>query len=304
MTTLSSVRMGIALAGLLLASGCASIPRPVPVASQPLASVQVAGVSVHVPRLDPADYPGDVLEVMTPVLVVIENRSNAEIMVNPDGFVLVGAGGMQYSPLRAEQLALKDTVPATAPASEGQVLLAWRGGGGGHVGGSSFSGVRSAPVFHGSSGGGVRVGAPAAVGRPAAGFHGGAGYAGRPGYYGSGGYYGRSGYYGRPGFYSRPWWGWNYPWLWGAGWGMSWYGSPWWWQQNQGYSTWTRADASQMALPAGRLPPGGRTGGFLYFPKLPSSEGTSLVLAWQLRDSTGQQVLGDVQIPLELSEQQ
>ena len=301
MTATSSTRMSLALAGLLWASGCVTVPRPVPVASQPLASVQVAGVSVHVPRLDPGDYPGDVLEVMTPVLVVIENRSNAEILVNPDSFVLVGAGGVQYTPLRPEQLALKDTAPAASEPVEGLSLLAWRGGGGGRVGGApSFSGVRSAPVYRGPSGvGSVRVGAPAPR------FGGGSYHSpstyGHSGYYG--GYYGRSGYYGRPGYYSRPWWGWNYPWLWGAGWGLSWYGSPWWWQ-NQGYTTWTRSDAAQMALPAGRLPPGGRTGGFLYFPKLPGGEGTSLVLAWQLRDSSGQQVLGDVQVPLELTEQQ
>jgi hypothetical protein len=296
--------MSIALAGLLLASGCATVPRPVPVAAQPLASVQVAGVSVHVPRLDPGDYPADVLDVMTPVLVVIENRSSVEILVNPDGFVLAGPGGLQYAPLRPEQLALKDVAPSSQP-SDGQVLLAWRGsGGGGRVGGSSFSGVRSAPAYHGPSGGGIRVGAPPAVGHPGGGFRGSPGYYGRSTYYGGRGYVGRpGGYYGRPGYYGRQWWGWNYPWLWGAGWGMSWYGSPWWWQ-NQGYSTWTRSDAAQMALPAGRLPPGGRTGGFLYFPKMAGAEGTSLVLAWQIRDSSGQQVLGDVQVPLELSEQQ
>lgn len=298
MTATSSTRMSLALAGLLWASGCVTVPRPVPVASQPLASVQVAGVSVHVPRLDPSDYPGDVLEVMTPVLVVIENRSNSEILVNPDSFVLVGAGGVQYTPLRAEQLALKDAAPTASEPVAGQTLLAWRGGGGRIGGAPSFSGVRSAPIYRGPSGGGsIHVPAPRFGGGT---YHSPSTF-GRPGYYG--GYYGRSGYYGRPGYYARPWWGWNYPWLWGAGWGLSWYGSPWWWQ-NQGYTTWTRSDAAQMALPAGRLPPGGRTGGFLYFPKLPGGEGTSLVLAWHLRDASGQQVLGDVQVPLELSEQQ
>ncbi len=295
MTAVSSLRLGLALAGLWLSSGCATIPRPVPVAAQPLASVQVAGVSVHVPRLDPSDYPDDVLDVMTPVLVVIENRSASEILINPDGFVLAGPGGMQYSPLRPEQLALKDEPAKTTNPVEGQVLLAWRGGGGGFRGGGGFSGVRSAPVYRGPSGGGVvRVPAPS--------FRSGGGF-GHPSHYGRPSYYGRPGVWGRSGVYVRPFWGWNYPWLWGAGWGMSWYGSPWWWQ-NQGYSTWSRADAAQMALPAGRLPPGGRTGGFLYFPKLSGGEGTSLVLAWQIRDSSGQQVLGDAQVPLELTEQQ
>ena len=137
---------------------------------------------MHVPRLDPSDYPGDVLEVLTPVLVVIENRSNAEILVNPESFVLATAGGMQYAPLRVEQLALKDQAPPVQP-QEGQVLLAWRGGGGGRGGGApSFSGVRSAPVYRGPSGGGVRIAPPASVGRPSGSFHGGSGYYGRPGF--------------------------------------------------------------------------------------------------------------------------
>ena len=84
---------------------------------------------------------------------------------------------------------------------------------------------------------------------------------------------------------------------------MSWYGSPWWWE-NQGVSDWTRSDAAQMALPSGRLPAGGRTGGFIYFPKIAGEEGAPLNLTWRIRDSSGQQVLGDVQLPLELSEQQ
>jgi len=295
MTALSSLRLGLSLLGLWLSSGCATIPRPVPVAAQPLASAQVAGVSVHVPRLDPNDYPNDVLDVMTPVLVVIENRSSSEILINPDGFVLAAPGGMQYSPLRPEQLALRDEPAKDKNPGEGQVLLAWRGGGGVHIGGG-VSGVRSAPVYRGPSGGTV-------VRSPAPSFRPGGGVYSHPSYYGRPGVYGRPGFYGRPGVYVRPWWGWNYPWLWGAGWGLSWYGSPWWWQ-NQGYSTWSRADAAQMALPAGRLPAGGRTGGFLYFPKLPGGEGTSLVLAWRIHDSSGQQVLGDVQVPLELTEQQ
>ena len=101
-------------------------------------------------------------------------------LINPDGFVLAAPGGMQYSPLRPEQLALKDEPAKDKNPVEGQVLLAWRGGGGVHIGGG-VSGVRSAPVYRGPSGGTV-------VRSPAPSF--------RPG----GGVYSHPSYYGRPGF--------------------------------------------------------------------------------------------------------
>ncbi len=297
-----------ALLGLLCFSGCASVPRPVPVASAPVASAQVAGVTIHVPRLGPDDYPGDVLEEMTPVLVVIENRSQSEILINPDGFVLVDPSGAQNTPLRPEPLALKLQKKEETTAEQ-PLLLAWRGRGGG---------FRSAPTYRGPSGGGVRVSPPAYRSGGSFGHRGGfghSGYSGRSGYYGRSGHYGRSSYYSRPGYYrrsgylgrprmyARPFFIGAYPWLWGNSYGLSWYGSSFWIDQ-QGPINFSGQELVHMALPEGRLPPGGRTGGFLYFPKLPGGEGTSLTLGWQIRDSSGQQVLGDVAIPLEFTEEQ
>lgn len=275
-----------------LGAGCASVPRPVPVSSQPIASAQAAGVVVSVPRLDQGDYPGDILEVSTAVLVVIENRGTTEIAINPETFTLGAPEGNQYSPVDPQQLALRQE-PVGPSLNQSGVALAWRGGGGGFHGGGSFGGVRSAPVYHGGGfGGGVRVSPPSRS-------WGGGGY--------RGGYYGRSGYgygygYGRSGYYtgSRLWWGYSNPWLWGPGYGYGWYGSSIWWDSPR-YYAWSRADAARMALPAGKLPPGGRTGGFLYFPRIERPEGSPVYLQWQVRDSATQQPLGDVQLPLELS---
>lgn len=287
--------------GLLTAasiSGCASVPRPVPVSSQPLATAQTAGVVVTVPRLDQGDYPGDILEVSTAVLVVIENRGATEILINPETFTLGSAEGLRYSPVDAQQLALRQTAPAPSLNQSG-VALAWRGGGGGggFRGGGSFGGVRTAPAYGGGMGGGVRVSPPGHSWGGGGGYHrpayGGGGYYSRPGY---GGYYGRSGYYGG----SRLWWGYNNPWLWGPGLGYGWYGSSIWWDSPR-YYAWSRADAVRMALPAGKLPPGGRTGGFLYFPRIDRPEGSQVHLQWVILDSASQQPLGEVQLPLELS---
>jgi len=291
--------------GLLTAAsltGCASVPRPVPVSSQPLASAQAAGVVVSVPRLDQGDYPGDILEVATAVLVVIENRSATEILINPESFTLGSPEGMHYSPIDPQQLALRQ-VPQEPSLNQSGVALAWHsgGGGGGFRGGGSV-GIRSAPAYHGGGmGGGVHVSPPArsyggSYGRPGyGGSYGRPGYGGygRPGYYGG---YGRSGYYGG----TRLWWGYNNPWLWGPAMGYGWYGSSIWWDSPRAYA-WSRADAARMALPAGKLPPGGRTGGFLYFPRVDRPEGSTVYLQWQIRDSVAQQPLGDVQLPLELT---
>lgn len=45
---------------------------------------------VTVPRLDQGDYPGDILEVSTAVLVVIENRGALDL-INPETFTLGSA---------------------------------------------------------------------------------------------------------------------------------------------------------------------------------------------------------------------
>ena len=302
-TTVPSRRFVAWFLGLITAAsvaGCASGPRPVPVGSQPLASAQVAGVVVSVPRLDQGDYPGDILEVATAVLVVIENRSSTEILINPEGFTLGSPEGMHYGPVDPQQLVMRQ-VPVEPSLNQSGVALAWRGGGGGGGGfrgggGGGFHGsvgVRSAPAYRGGMGGGVHVSPP---GHSYGGYGGsygrsGYGYGGRGGYYG-----GRGGYYGG----NRLWWGYSNPWLWGPGMGYGWYGSSIWWDSPRSYA-WSRTDAARMALPAGKLPPGGRTGGFLYFPKVDRPEGSTVYLQWQLRDSAGQQALGDVQLPLELS---
>jgi hypothetical protein len=297
------------LSTALTSAGCASVPRPVPVSNEPVAQAQAANVVVSVPRLDQGDYPGDILEVSTAVLVVIENRGTSDILINPDGFTLGSPEGMHYSPIAPEQLVMRQVKPEPGLNQSG-VALAWHGGGGGgHMsfgggggGGGHMSfggGIRSAPAYHGGMGGGVHIAPPAA--RPWGG-----GYMGRPGYYGHPGYYGRPGfgYYGRSfyGYGGPMWWGAYNPWLWGPGYGYGWYGSSIWWDTPR-YYAWSRADAARMALPAGKLPPGGRTGGFLYFPRIDRPEGSTVYLQWQIRDATTTQPIGEVQVPLELSSQ-
>jgi hypothetical protein len=274
------------LASLALGLGaCASAPRPIPVSNQPVATAAAGSVVVSVPRLDQGDFPGDILEVSTAVLVIIENRGATDVVINPDGFTLGTPEGMRYSPVAPQQLAERPR-PLPDSLNMSGVALAWRGGGGGVrvAPPSGFSGgVRSAPVYRG---GGFSGGGRTYVSPPSSGFH--SGY--------RGGYYG--GY--RPGYYAaRPWWSWSYPGLWGPGWGYGWYGSTLWWSGPR-YYAYSRADAIQMALPAGKLPPGGRTGGFLYFPRIDRPEGAQLILQWQPRDAAGQ-VVGDLQLPLEMS---
>jgi len=261
-------------------AGCATL-HPVPAADQPLAQATTAGVVVSVPRLDTGDYPGDVLDVSTAVLVVIENRGTSEILIDPEGFLLGPAGGAQLAAISPQQLAMKQTAtPAGLPDG---TLLAWRGGGGGFR-------VSAPPPRVGLGSPRFSVGAPA---RTAPAWRGGYGY--RGGYYSAP----RSYYYGP----SR--WGWwtGGPLYWGPTWGVGWYGSslfwPWFYDGPRAYA-WSRADAIRLALPAGRLPPGGRTGGFLYFPRIEQPEGTPLTLQWTVREAANYQPLGTAQIQLEL----
>lgn len=288
-STVRRASLVFALAAALTTTACTSLPRPVPAGDQPIATATAGNVVVNVPRLDHGDFPGDILEVSTAVLVVIENRGATEVMIDPQAFALGSPEGMRYQAVPAQQLAERKQPPADSLNLSGYAL-AWRGGGGGFRGAPS-GGFRSAPMYRGGSSFGGR---PSYAPRYYGGGSGFRGYS-RPSY--SRGYgYG----YGRPGYYaSRPWWGWNYPGLWGPGWGYGWYGSNWWWDGSRSYAN-SRADAIQMALPAGKLPPGGRTGGFLYFPRVDHPEGSTVVLTWQPRDASGQ-VLGDIQLPLELS---
>ncbi len=269
------MEMLFCMAAMLL--GCATV-RPVPVSSQPLATTTVADVVVSVPRLDVGDYPGDILDIATAVLVVIENRSNHEIQVDPEGFLLGPEGGTLLSPIAPQQLALKSLTPP-ANQSDGDMLAAWRGGGGGFRG--SVGAPRSGGFMPRGSVGG-RIGAPGGWG-----FRGG-GFRGRLGPYAG---------YTRWGFWSGG------PLFWGSNWYAGWYGSPWfgpWFYDGPRYYAWSRDDALRLALPSSRLPPGARSGGFLYYPRLEHAEGQPLVLQWSIREATTQQVLGTMQLPLEM----
>lgn len=261
------------LAVALVYGGCVSAPRPVPAGAEPVAQAQVGGVVLTVPRLDSGDFPGDVLDVSTAVLVVIENRGPSEIIVDPAAFTLGPSGGAQYSPIPAAQLAYKTPTTISLPED---TMLAYRGGGFGGRGGIGI-GVRAAPrasvgVYRGGSIGG-RLGHS---------------YAPRTGYYRGptwGGGYGRGywpsyawgGYYG----YGGPYWG-----------GNSYY-------DGRAYA-WSRAEAQRLSLPSSRLPPGATISGFLFFPRMDVPEGTSLVLAWPARDAATGQVIGTAALPLEL----
>lgn len=296
-------------------SGCATL-HPVPAGDQPVASTTVNGVVVSVPRLDTGDYPGDVLDVSTAVLVVIENRGSTEILIDPEGFSLGAGTGATTGPIAPQQLSYKqpkgnDVTPGLLD-QEG-VALAWRGGGGFRGGGGGFRMSAPAPRVGGSyggyrGGGSVRV-APSYRGGSYGSY---GGY--RGGSYGSYRSYGgfRPGYGGYRGYYApRSYaWGqsrWRYwaggPLYWGPNWGYGWYGSslfwPWFYDGPRAYA-WSQEDAQELALPAGKLPPGARTGGFLYFPKIENSDGAPLVLQWSIRESTGQQVIGTAQLPLEM----
>src|SRR5262245_55221126 len=116
------------LPGLTLAAtlgGCATL-HPVPAGDQPVAQETVAGVSVSVPRLDTGDYPGDVLDVATAVLVVVENRSQYEILIDPESFSLGPAGAQPTGPIAPQQLSYKKV--DKGPELPESAMLAWRGG--------------------------------------------------------------------------------------------------------------------------------------------------------------------------------
>lgn len=278
--------------GFTLLAGCATL-HPVPAGDQPLAEATVAGVVVSVPRLDSGDYPSDVLDVANAVLVVIENQSQQEILIDPEGFLLGGEGGMQLAPIAPQELALKAQPAPAAPQDTSRAMLAWRGGGG-----FRMSAPRGSSGVRLGGGGPVRV-APAWRGGYA-GPHRSYGY--RGGFssgYRSGFYTPRSHYYGqrRWGFWGRG------PLYWGPNFSVGWYGSPlfwpWFYEGPRAYA-WSREDALRLGLPAGRLPPGGRTGGFLYFPHIERTEGMPLTLQWTIREANTLQPMGTVQLPLEM----
>lgn len=274
MTTMLSKLSGLGRFGGILAlgtilsmlPGCFGALRPVPAQQQPLAEAAIGGAVVSVPRLDSGDFPGDVLDVSTAVLVVVENRGATEVLVDPASFSLGAVGGPRYSPIPANQLAYR--VPSDSLPSD--TMLAW----GGRVGGGGL-GVRPAPVYRGGFSSG-RVYTPAPIGRRPV-----TGYVPR-------GYYGRYplGYVGG-GPYMM--WGYGAPGYWGSGYYMD--GRPY---------AWSRAEAQRLSLPSARLPAGARMTGFLFFPRLDVQEGTPLELTFSTRDAATGQVLGTAALPLEL----
>lgn len=260
--------LGVALS---LSAGCMSMPRPVPTQQQAVAQASVAGVLVSVPRLDSGDFPGDVLDVSTAVLVVVENQSPVEVLVDPAAFSLGTPGGAQYSPIPAAQLAYKPTVNPL-PAD---TMLAW--------GGRGSIGVRPAPAYRGSAGSmGGRMYQPAPFSRAPMSRQ---SYIPRSNY----GRYPFGGYMGGPNFM----YGYGGPGLWGGG----YYGGAYW--DGRAYA-WSRADAQRLSLPSAKLPPGARLTGFLFFPRLDAQEGTALELTFTLRDSATGQPIGTAQLPLEM----
>jgi hypothetical protein len=260
--SVAAFALGMALLGL---PACISMPRPVPTQQQPLAQTQVGGVLVTVPRLDSGEFPSDVLDVATAVLVLVENRGTTEVVVDPGAFALGPAGGARYSPIPASQLAYR-VQPMGLPSD---TMLAW----GGRVGGGIS--VRPAPVYRGGfSSGRVYTPAPAWR-RPLP------GYAPRA-------YYDRYPY-GYLGAGPNLMWGYGLPGYWGGAYYMD--GRPY---------AWSRAEAQRMSLPSAKLPPGARVSGFLFFPRLDVQEGTALELSFSLRDAATGQSLGEATLPLEL----
>ena len=246
-------------------TSCISVPRPVPAQQQTLAQTSLGGVLVTVPRLDAGEFPGDVLDVATAVLVLVENRGATEVWVDPSAFTLGASGGAQYSPIPATELSYRPQTTTLPP----DTMLAWgrsvRGG----------MGVRPAPVYRGGFSSG-RVYTPAPTWRRPM-----TGYVPRS-------YYNRYSYgYAGAGPYLM--WGYGLPGYWGGA----------YYTDGRPYA-WSRAEAQRMSLPSAKLPPGARVSGFLFFPRLDVQEGTPLELSFSLRDATTGQSLGSGTLPLEL----
>jgi hypothetical protein len=279
------VCIGLGLAAAL--TGCATLPRPVPAGGQPVATVESGGVVLSVPRLEPEAYPDDILEVATAVYVAIENRGQTEVQIAPEDFTLGPPNGMGHTPLPAQQILLSErrTAPVpTVPMPAGRPSL--------------FD--ESAPVLAGAVFGGARVWRPPVmyaqryVPPPAPAFRsGGPVYRGGI-YLGGAGprYYGGPRFYGGIGIYAGPRYYWGGPYWWATP--GPFY--PYWW--GPGYYVRSRDEAVRYALPAGRLPPGGRTAGFLYFPK--RAEAANLLLRWQVRDANTRIVIADMRVPMDL----
>lgn len=274
---------GGVLALMTVLSGCATIPRPVPVRAQLLVSQESAGVELAVPRVDYRAYPDHVLDVATPVYVIIDNRSEVDLSIAWEDFSLGPVAGLRQPALSPRQILVQgakksgaDAAPpgGTLPASfaAAPVLLA---------GPVMAAAALAAPP------GGVVVPPPPTRGaapppapyvQPPTRFYGG------PSYYLGAPYLGADPYF----------WGYSpyyygYPFDWGL----------------YSYTPRPRGSIIRMALQTGILPRGSRSAGFLYFPPIsaekPSARrGMQLILHWDIRDAPGRNLRGQINVPLEL----
>jgi hypothetical protein len=273
--------------GAALYAGCASY-RPVPAGKQPLAQASVGGVLLTVPRLDAGSYPADVLAISTPVLLIIENHSRSEILVELDQFTLGTPGGTQMQPLQPQLLGESEASLRAEPPR--QALIAALGAG--------VYGGAPPPRLFAMQGSWLAARLPIAAISPArsAAATPPAVRLRVPGW--RGGYFTPRSY----AYATSRWGAWaGGPLYWGPQWWAGWYGNPWFWPwffDGPRYYEWSRADAVRLALPIGRLPAGGRTGGFLYFSFIQRVADLPLVLNVTLRDASGQQLLGTAQLAL------
>ncbi len=96
----------VACAAALLAGGCAHLPpfQPTEAAQRvaddrALATAEAGGVRLTVRAGEWEGWPSDLTEVLTPVEVLVENRSGQEVDLRPGDMTLVVPGGTRYQPL-------------------------------------------------------------------------------------------------------------------------------------------------------------------------------------------------------------
>jgi hypothetical protein len=223
-------------------------------------------------------YPDHVLDAATPVYVVIENGSGSDLSISREDFALVVPGGMQETPLVPEQIYARNTDPqASRQPSEAfrpvrlSPALGWQSAQSQRPEVELAAVTVPAPPPH------LGTTVPVAPLYP----HGPWGYSGGP-YYDAGPYYD-----GDPFF-------WDAPWYWGSG---GYWGGP-------VYSPRPRKSIIRPALQDGTLPKGGRTFGFLYFPLISNGKsGTPVLLHWELHDAAHHNVLGHLELHLELDDE-
>jgi hypothetical protein len=269
------VIIGVAVVLASLA-GCTTAPRPVPTGGQEVASAEAGGVVLMVPRLDHGSYPEDVLDITAAVFVAIENRSGSEIRIATEDFSLGPPGGVGRTAVPPQELAQIGPGPG-----RGETELARLLSGGTALAGPVMVAQRVGPPPPAPS---MRVPPPAPStrmapmpGRIGPGFRGGAIY--RP--------YVGSWYYGpRPFYWGDPWWYIGSPYY------------PYWWGPR--YYARSREEAIRYALPTGRLQAGGRTSGFVYFPRGTMPEGLQVELRWRVHEAQTNRVLAELIVPLVL----